>query len=329
MKNLEIALCDSCTEYILKFASFLMEKSKVGVHIFTTPESFYSDENDFDIALVSEDFKEIMDFRPKGEIKEKYFLCEDLEAEKENYIFKYQSVETILNKIPSLRETKASIKKSNEKSKMIGIYSPISHELQLPFAMALCQTYRTKGKVLFIDLEELSIMSSLIGAENNNNLMDLLYEINTNSNAFEITQYLQNFMGFDYVEPFDNPNEITEIDEDTWDAFFNAISRLDYDQIVILFGRTINGFSKYIESLDKLYVLGKQGDYFRRAQEKFLNYIDRLEVETVIEEVNLPMSAGNLSDGAYHIEELLQGNLGVFVKKLMNANGKNEIKMCG
>ena len=159
--------------------------------------------------------------------------------------------------------------------------------------------------------------------------MDLLYEINTNSNAFDITKYLQNFMGFDYVEPLVNPNEISEIDEDTWDAFLNTISKLDYDQVVILFGRSICGFSKYIENLDKLYVLGKTGDYFRRAQEKFFDYLDRLEIGTEIEEVNLPMSAGNLSDGAYHIEELLQGNLGVFVKKLMNANGKNEIKRFG
>ncbi len=329
MKNLEIALCDSCTDYILKFASFLMERSKVGVHIFTTPESFYSDENDYDIAIMSEEFKEIMSFRPKGLLKEKYFLCENQELEQDNYIFKYQSVEKIFNRIPGLRDAKASIKKSNEKSNVTAIYSPVTHELQLPFAMALCQSYRTYGKVLFIDLEEISILTSLIGSNNSFNLMDLLYEINTNSNAFDLSKYVQSFMGFDYVEPFTNPNEISEIDEDTWRDFFNALLKENYDQIIVLFGRTINGFSKFIDSFNKLYVLGKPGDYFKRAQEQFFDYLERLETNVDIEEVILPMSAGNLSDGAYHIEELLQGNLGVFVKKMMNANGKNEIKMCG
>ena len=90
----------------------------------------------------------------------------------------------------------------------------------------------------------------------------------------------------------------------------------------------ISFFSKFIDSFNKLYVLVKSGDYFKRAQEQFFDYLERLETNVDIEEVILPMSAGNLSDGEYHIEELLQGNLGMFVKKMMNANGKNEIKMC-
>lgn len=329
MKNLEIALCDSCADYILKFASYIMERSKIGVHIFTTPESFYSDEGDYDIALIAEEFKEVMEFRPKGVVKTKYYFVEEQEREQENNIFKYQSVERILNRIPSLKETKASIKKSNEKSRIVGVYSPISHELQLPFTMALSQSYRTHGNVLFIDLEELSIMPKLIGQKNDFNLMDLLYEINTNSNDFDLSKYVQSFMGFDYIEPFANPNDIGEIDEDTWNVFFSNVSKANYDTVVVLFGRAINGFSKYLEATDKLYVLGRQGDYFRKGQEMFFSYLDKLDLQTDISEVVLPMSASNLADGAYQIEELLQGNLGVFVKKMMNDNGKNEYKMCG
>lgn len=329
MKNLEIALCDSCADYILKFASFLMEHSKAGVHIFTTPESFYADENDYDIALVAEEFGEIMDFRPKGRVSQKFVLGEDEETDLENYIFKYQSVERILDRIPLLREAKASIKKSNEKSRIVGVYSPNSHELQLPFAMALCQSYRAKGKVLFIDLEEISIMPGLIGSRNDFNLMDLLYEINTNPKAFDISKYVQSFMGVDYIEPFANPNEISEVDEESWVQFFNTVSKLNYDYIVVLFGRTVNGFSRYLDDLEKLFVLGRPGDYFRKGLDRFFDYLKRLELSVETQEVILPMSAGNLSDGSYQIEELLQGNLGVFVKKLMNVNGKNEIKMCG
>ncbi len=329
MKNLEIALCDSCDDYILKFASYIMERAKVGVHIFTTPESFYSDEGDYDYALIAEEFKEVMEFRPKGVVKNKYYLVENQENEQDNNIFKYQSVEKILNKIPILKETKASIKKSNEKSRIIGVYSPVSHELQLPFSMALAQSYRTNGNVLFIDLEELSIMPKLIGNQNDFNLMDFLYEINTNSKEVNISKYVQSFMGFDYIEPFVNPSEISEIDEDAWSMFFSVISKASYDVVVVLFGRAINGFSKFIEAVDKLYILGKPGDYFRKGQELFWNYLDKLDIQTERQEVILPMSAGNLSDGAYQIEELLQGNLGVFVKKLINENGKCEYKMCG
>jgi hypothetical protein len=136
-------------------------------------------------------------------------------------------------------------------------------------------------------------------------------------------------MGFEYILPFSNPNEISEIDSDTWSKFLELLSRADYDYIVVLFGRTINGFNSHIRNLEKLYVLGKPGDYFRKSQEAFLNYIDRIGSDLELEDVILPMSAGNLSDGSYQLEELLQGNLGLFVKKLINAKVQSAREIYG
>ena len=320
MKNLEVALCDLDSDYILKFANHVMEQARVSVHIFTTPEGFFSDENDFDVCILTEEFEEVAGFRPKGRVGHKYILTEGLVDEAEDYIYKYQPVNNILDEIFEFRQrsgTNVSVKKSSEKSKLVGVYSPNSHELQLPFAMALGQAYRSGGRVLFIDLEEISIMSNLIGKSCERNLMDLLYEISTGNSNADLSKYLRTFMGFDYVEPFINPNEISEIDEDTWNRFFDVLAKSDYDVVVILFGRTINGFTSYIERLNKLYVLGRPGDYFRMGQQIFLDYLERIELDVEVENVLLPMSAGNLSDGTYQIEELLQGNLGVFVKKLL------------
>jgi hypothetical protein len=252
----------------------------------------------------------------------------------EDFIYKFQAVDKILDEITELREvTKSSIsiKNSNEKSKLIGVYSPVNHELQLPFSMALGQAYRTGGKVLFVDLEEISIMPNLIGRNCERNLMDLLYLLNTNTEDMEnsLSEYVRSFMGFDYIEPFWNPNEISEIDEDTWDRFFEMLVKTDYDVVVVLFGRAINGFSRYIERLNRLFVLGRPGDYFKKGQENFLDYLDRIQANISVENVILPMSAGNLSDGTYQLEELLQGNLGVFVRKLMNSNERNVIENYG
>ncbi len=325
MRNLEVALCDSNEDYILKFASYLMEELKASLHIFTTTESFFSDEGEYDVAIISEDFEEIAEFRPKGCIKHKYFLRENNEDESTDSICKYQSMDNIINSIKEFRQMPSTNgKKSKEKSKLIGVYSPMAHELSLPFSMALGQAYRTKGRVLFLDLEELSIMPDFTGRTSERNLMDLLYDISTNTSKIDLSEYVKNFMGFDYVEPFLNPNEIGEIDSDTWKLFFEMLINTDYDVIVILFGRAINGFGSFLEKLEKLFVLGKPGDYFKKGQEAFLDYIDRSKIELELENVILPMSAKNLTDGAYQLEELLQGNLGLFVKKLMNMNGQNE-----
>ncbi|SFN74811.1 hypothetical protein SAMN04487831_103146 [Pseudobutyrivibrio sp. UC1225] len=333
MKNLEIALCDLDSNYVLKFASHLMRKANVGVHIFTAPETFYSDESDFDVAIMTEEFDEISGFRPKGMIGHKYLLTEEPGIISENVIYKYQAVNMIFDDITELKGSMNAVSKrdSNEKSKLIGVYSPINHELQLPFSMALGQAYRTGGKVLFVDLEEISIMPNLIGRNCERNLMDLLYILNTNSDDMEksLSEYVRSFMGFDYIEPFWNPNEIGEIDEDTWDRFFEMLVKTDYDVVVVLFGRVINGFSRYLERLNKLFVLGRPGDYFKKGQENFLDYLERIQANLSVENVILPMSAGNLSDGTYQVEELLQGNLGVFVKKLVNISGRNGLEIYG
>lgn len=333
MNNLEVALCDCCESYIMKFASYLMENMKVSIHIFTTIESFFSDEGCYDVAILSEEFMEVSDFRPKGKVKHKYFLTENKEAAEDSTIYKYQSMDCILDQVAELKKLQnmvASIKHSNSHSKMIGVYSPVGHELQLPFSMALGQAYRSDGKVLFLDLEEISIMPDLIGRSCERNLLDLLYEINTNtSDEFNLSKYARSFMGFDYIEPFLNPNELSEIDQETWSRLFNRLQATDYDVIVILFGRAINGFNSFIEGLEKLYVLGKPGDYFKKGQEAFFEFLDRIDTEVESENVILPMSAGNLTDGTYQIEELLQGNLGVFVKKLINMKVRNAIENYG
>ena len=330
MRNLEVALCDLDSDYILRFASHLMEIPNVSVHIFTTTEGFFMDESDYDVTILTDEFQDIVDFRSKGRAGHKYLLTEDTK-DQEDYIYKYQAVDKIINEIHELRKIgidRAFQENNKGKSKLVGIYSPANHELSLPFSMAVSQNYRAEGRVLFLDLEEVSILTRLMGNICERNLMDLLYEVSTEEKP-DISKYITSFMGFDYVSPFENPNEISEIEEVTWEKFFGILEGSNYDAIVILFGRTINGFSRFIGRLSKLYLLGRPGDYFKMSQDFFLDYMRRINAEDLVESVMLPMSAGNLSDGTYQIEELLQGNLGVFVKRLVSANSKRVMENYG
>lgn len=318
MKNKEIALCDQDSLYITMFASFLMEHvSNAGIHIFTTPESLFADDADYDVAIMTEDFSEVVDFRKSGTIKKRYILVEE-QSKGDNEILKYQSMESILSMVPELdaiRGKNIVSTKNKSKTKILGVYSPISHELQLPFSMALGQSMEEYGKVLFLDLEEISILPGLIGGYFEDNLTDLLYEICANENTKEITDYVHQFMGFDYISPFMRPDEITEIDEGTWKLLFERLQGLGYDTIVVLFGRAISGFSSILQMVNKLYVLGKPGDYFKKGQQQFLDYVDGLEYEVDVQSVLLPLSASNLTEGTYCIEELLHGKLGLFVRR--------------
>ncbi|MCR4695504.1 MAG: hypothetical protein K5773_09350 [Pseudobutyrivibrio sp.] len=324
MENLEIALCDLDSDYITRFGSYMMEKAPaVNIHIFTKMETYFSSQINFSVEIMTEEFEEMASFRGGEAVGHRYILSEQKE-EGPNLIYKYQSMDRIFGQIkeigPAPIKRKTSTSDSKVRSKIIGVYSPISHELQLPFAMALGHSHTDQGRVLFLDLEEVSILPDLIGGKGDRNLMDLLYEINTNAEV-NIENYVRSFMGFDFVEPFINPNEIGEVDEETWDKFFKFLGDSDYQVIVALFGTAINGFTKYISELDHLYVLGKPGDYFKKGQSVFESYLIKAGIETEYEFINLPMSAANLSEGTYLLEELLQGKLGSFVRQAVKGNG--------
>ncbi len=333
MANIELALCDLDLDYIMAFASYMMEHVPgSNIHIFTTPESFFADEEDYDVALLTTDFEEISAFRKKGKVSHRYLLCEK-DTEDEDCIFKYQSMDMVIDRIIELKSAgfmgQAKRSKSLGKTKLIGVYSPNSHELSMPFSMALGQAQKEEAKVLFLDLEEISILPQLLGGGKDKNLMDLLYEVSIGNEDIDLIEYTRYFMGFQYISPFSNVSDIGEVEEDTWARLFDRLMREKFDVIVVLFGRTINGFAKHLQRLDKLYLLNKPGDYYCLMQENFIKFLQRAGVDCDMEEVLLPMSAANLSTGSYCLEELLQGNLGVFVGRLMCKNEPSEEALCG
>lgn len=321
MKLKELVLCDMDEKYAGAFATYLMENIEgINIHVYTTLESFYADNKNFDIGIISEDFLEVEEFKSEGRIESKYILTEKNEEQKQaRYIYKYQAIDKILSSIEELKKVVSNENRADtEKSgKIIGIYSPISHELQMPFALSMCESLREKGRVLFVDLEEISILQEFIGGNDENNLMDLFYEISTNR-EMDISSYTYQFMGVDYIPPFMRPDEISEVDAKTFMDFFERLKCMGYERIVILFGRTIPGFSSILTNIDELIILSKSGDYYSKGNRFFTKYLQDLDIETRITPVSLNMSAGNLTDGTYCVEELLQGNLGVFVKRLLS-----------
>ncbi|MCF0131954.1 MAG: hypothetical protein HUJ71_09480 [Pseudobutyrivibrio sp.] len=324
----DIALCDLDMDYITRFASYLMGKrnsSKVELHIFTTPESFFSDEGDYDVGLMTSDFMEVMDFKTQGNIRKRYLLSEDnYNKESElDWVYKYQSMEAIIQAIPEIQEELNQNVQTEEIGKrkpyLMGVFSPMSHELQLPFAMALCDSIKNQGRILFLDLEEISILSSLLNTESDSNLMDLIYELSTNKTLGEdaIKRHINQFMGMDYISPFINPDDLVQIGEAELLKLYEAINQMGYETVVLLLGRAVPGFTELLSHMDQLIMLSKPGDYYNKGSKVFLDYINRSGINANVTEVKLSMSAGNLKDGTYCIEELLTGNLGLFVRKLL------------
>lgn len=323
MTEKNIVVCDGDKEYVQAFTTYLMEHiPNITIYSFTSEETFLQCERGFAVGILSKDFLSVLEFSGKEIVEEKLYLCdENIAPEFEHLpmVYKYQSMEIVEEMMRRILQRGIQDwwgKQRGIKTKVIGIYSPISHELSMPFGLSLCEVLRESGRVMFVDIEENSIMSAMTGQENERSLMDLLYFM-VQQESFPVGEFVHSFMGVDYISPFANPEELNDISPEAWDALMQYLLNAGYDTVVILFGRTVRGFHSMVSMCQELVVLGKPGDYYQKSLKKFLDYAGRTYENVPIKPVSLPMSAGNLVDGTYAMEELIQGNLGIYVRKLL------------
>jgi hypothetical protein len=86
----------------------------------------------------------------------------------------------------------------------------------------------------------------------------------------------------------------------------------------------LQGFEEIVGGMSELILLGRPEDYYRKSQSKCMMYLKNIDDPPKIQEVLLPMSASNLVDGTYEFGQLLEGNLGNFVKR--EFEGRNKAK---
>lgn len=76
--------------------------------------------------------------------------------------------------------------------------------------------------------------------------------------------------------------------------------------------------------IKRMILLSRPGDFYKKSSRKIEAYLSSINGEIDVQRLELPMSASNLTDGSYRIEQLLSGNLGRFVstaRKRMAAHG--------
>ena len=110
------------------------------------------------------------------------------------------------------------------------------------------------------------------------------------------------------------PGRIGEVTRRQWEKLFSTAEKNGY-RLVILMDQMLQGFEELVRGMQELILLGRPEDYYRKSQTKCKHYLDGIENPPKIQEVLLPMSASGLSDGTYEFGQLLEGNLGSFVRR--------------
>lgn len=94
---------------------------------------------------------------------------------------------------------------------VIGVYSPICHEMQMPFSMVLAQKLSTEKKVLYVNLMEHSGMLELLGVPGECDLGEVILALRRQRLTAEtLGRGIHETEWMHYVEPFDNPEDLGE-----------------------------------------------------------------------------------------------------------------------
>lgn len=322
MKNKRILIYGEKSEYTEALCQYLISrdsKNKMGYTVVraTGANDIHGEKESFDFVIKNESD---CDDKKSPDIccKEKTIIISEDEdnRQKDGFFYKYQSMEVLLECIGRER-TENTRNVAIGKTRIIGIYSPVFHELAEPFALSLCNCLSEHGEVILVDLWEISILEKLMESGFEGDLIDLLYSIESGMNPerYQVEPYIKEFEGFNILAPISSPSQIAYIDEQSWMDLIELLTGCGYSHVVVLFGGLVKGMNELLGLTDKLVVLGKEGDYYRMMEDVFMDYLGNLDLLTKAVKVHLPLSANNLKGGSYRLESLINGHMKDFIRK--------------
>lgn len=322
VRQIRMLLCDSDNEYVDAVISYLMkERSKIGLNLSVVQcccrddVKFLKGQYDigfFETGFISENDMEILGIKVVRVI----YLTEE-KSTRENSYYKYQSMDSFLALIKAEKKHKLAENqnKSGIPTDITCIYSPAGHELSTTFALSLCKYYSERERVLFIDIEDISIFSSITGIMYEKDLLDMVYMLGDKQDAGLFESYSKEYEGFMVLAPPDYPGQLSYISESQWISFFSHVNSLGFGRIVVLLGSLIQGFGEIMDLANQVVLLKKAGEFESLTWEVFSRYLGRVEEVKDYKILSLPFTGKNLVRGAYNMETLIKGKMLDYIRR--------------
>ncbi|MCR5508907.1 MAG: hypothetical protein K6F34_09490 [Lachnospiraceae bacterium] len=226
-----MVICDRDSEYGSRLADRI-RRSECGyeVILFTDPEKFeeYRSDDPFRIMLRDEGFF------AEGPVREGSCKCFILTTDRdkamtEGYIFKYQPVSEIFMSMGeglSVSPDITRISGNDEGSRIIGIYSPVSHALKTTYAMALTRMLSDDVKALYVNMEGYNGLLKLLNADPGFSLQDLVYEYSLRPGELDLIlqRYVYDADGMQMLLPARCPYELNEVDPSVWPELIRGLA---------------------------------------------------------------------------------------------------------
>lgn len=315
---MKVAICDFDERYVNSLLTYLYGKSdNIIFSSFTTVEEYMSSilNNEYKYNIMGDEFYEVYKIR-----REEAGVNESIDVEK--LIILSQSIDNMQNEeayqtiykygpMDGLYKMMDHARSRPSNSKSFAIYSPAHHELTEMYGLSMCKMLEESENVLLIDTINIPVLRRLIRDGPHNGIIDVIYKLE-NSRNWEIKDLIEDYQGIDVLPMALCPTDIASISKKQWKSLIDYIDSLKYSAYVFIIEDINQGFREIIEYVDNCILINRKGDYYKNSQEEMKEFVN--EIANSITSVELKMSANNLNDGCYKIEELLTGNLYKYVR---------------
>lgn len=346
MGKIRLAICDQSTAYRERFAEYLAKHRSKDLEVYAfSKDSVFLDMLEtiaFHVVLLGFGFEQFIDFVRKKDIpvivlmentisyvtEESQFgqVKNDIPVKKGQedicYTSKYQSMDDMLQKVYMMADRKREKSKVKFISGMniIGVYSPIGHEMQLPYSLLYASELAKDRRVLYLNFMEYTGLEELLCQNYEYNLGNVILALRSNHLGAENFRRCIYEMGeLSYVPPFHNPENVHEVRIEDYKKLLEFLEEyFEYDTIVIHFGAGMNKLAQMLMVCQEVHCLIKEGHFFQCQLNQFLKYLAANvpeEEQGKINVIEVPFSARNVYTGANFMEQITWSEFGDFVRK--------------
>ena len=259
-----LVICDPELRYAERLGQNITSRAEfnVKVYVYSCMEKAleFAKKKQIHILVVDEKYK--YEQRQQMKAQSTFVLCgscvQDL-GEEENEVLKYRSSGEIIREIFT-----AYIENSNEnllrkipgnKTKMIGIYSPLHRIGKSSFAKTLGREYAKQKKVLYLSLEEYAGNSD--SDRNGWNLGDLIYFLRQGEEhlAVRLELAVKREEHLEYLPGILIPQDLKEVTQEEWEKLLSVLKRTcSYELIILDFSESVQGLMSLLEQCDRVYM---------------------------------------------------------------------------
>lgn len=303
MEKVVIGLYDK-TVYSERFAEYFCQggNSCIDFRIFTVCDkiSEFVKKARLDVLLLGQEYvDEVKDTKQIGKI---IVLSEGncvMEGEKYPVIFKYQSVEKIINEVleniaddENIRLEESNKNPVRNNTEIIGVYSSDSVNLALKYGVDLATKTAKVKKTLLVCLDQLNGLDGALRLENNMREQffsyereDMTYETSYVRGMSEVIYYLnkkgsklalklQSIIchrgSVDCIYSVEDYRDLKYFDVEGLEEFINIISsQMEYETVIFVIGYLSETVMELMQRCDKLYFSAVQDEIDRQRLSSF------------------------------------------------------------